>query len=172
MTYTLVITIAFALMIVLPTFLVFALRNHQKALKITTIVFSVVYFVFLFIGTTCVLNVSIDNFSIGFDFTKPWFKFYFILFELAPSNTFINLSMFLPLGFIVYVFAEKKQFKKTIIFAICLSLFVEFYQFALPIYRNTELTDILFNTLSGLISALYCHYLYKGGAFKPKSFKR
>ena len=162
----LVFFIAFALMVALPTILVFALRNHQKALKITAIVFACIYFVFMFIGTTCTLDIDWNHSSIGFDFTEPWFSLDFISFEFKPGNILINLFMFFPLGFIVYIFTNKKPFIKTILFALTLSLFVELYQFILPIYRNTELTDIVLNTLSGLLSAIYCKILLHFEAFK------
>ena len=162
----LVLIIAFLLMVVVPTILVFALKNHQKALKITTFIFACIYFVVLFIGTTCVLNIDSNTTKISFDFTKDWFSIDFLWFDFRLGNMFINLSMLFPLGFIVYVFANHKPFLKTILFAFLLSLLIELYQFVLPIYRNTELTDILFNTLSGVISATYCFVLSKFKAFK------
>ncbi len=166
------LSLAFLLAVVVPTILVFALKKHQKALKITSIVFFCVYFVCLFIGTTCDLEISADKIFISFNFTEPWFSIDFLFLDFSLDNMFVNLSMMFPLGFIVYVFAEKKPFVKTILFALCLSLFVEFYQFILPIYRNTEITDILFNTLSGVISATYCQILKMYGAFqKPNAPK-
>lgn len=163
----LVIFFAFALMVALPTILVFALKNHQKALKITAIVFACIYFVCVFIGTTCTLDIDWNYTSIGFDFNEPWFSLDFISFEFKPGNIFINLFMFFPLGFIVYAFTQNKPFAKTILFALAASLIVELYQFILPIYRNTELTDIALNTLSGVLSATYCKILLHFEAFKP-----
>ena len=168
MSTILVLIIAFLLMVALPTILVFVLKNNQKALKITTIVFACVYFACLFVGTTCTLDIDFKLTKIGFDFTEKWCSIDFLLIDFRPGNMCVNLFMFFPLGFIVYVFENNNPFKKTIIFALCLSLFIELYQFILPIYRNTELTDILFNTISGLISASTCNFLKTKGAFKPK----
>lgn len=156
---------AFILAVVAPTVLVFALKKHPKALKITTIVFACVYFMCLFIGTTCKLKVSADNILISFNFTEPWFSIDFLFLDFSLKNMFVNLAMMFPLGFIVYVFSNKKPFIKTIIFALSLSLFIELYQFILPIYRNTEITDIIFNILSGVASAIYCQLLKMYGAF-------
>ena len=161
----LVLILAFLLMVAIPTILVFALKNNPKTLKITAIVFSCIYFVCLFIGTTCTLDIDFKTVNIGFDFTKKWCSIDFLLMDFRPGNMFVNLFMFFPLGFIVYVFEKDKPFKKTIILALCLSLFIELYQFILPIYRNTELTDILFNVTSGLISASVCKFLKSKGAF-------
>ena len=157
--------LAFVLAVVAPTVLVFALKKHQKALKITTIVFACIYFVCLFIGTTCKLNISADKVTVAFKFTEPWFSIDFLFLDFSLKNMFVNLVMMFPLGFIVYVFTNKKPFIKTVIFALCLSLFIELYQFILPIYRNTEITDIIFNVLSGLVSAVYCQILKMYGAF-------
>ena len=165
----LIYIIAFLMMVVMPTILVFALKNHKKALKITTLIFAILYFACLFIGTTCVLNINSTSTSISFDFTKNWFSIDFLCFDFRIGNMLVNLSMLFPIGFIVYVFSNRKPFIKTIIIAFCLSLFIELYQFILPIHRNTELTDILFNTTSGLISATYCYILSKFNAFKKHS---
>ena len=154
-------------MVVAPVILVFALKNYPKILKITTVVLACFYFIFMFIGTTADISMTLSKTTIEFDFTKKWFNINFLLYDFDLDNIIINLFMFFPIGFIVYVFANKKPFIKTIIFAFCLSLFVELYQFILPIERYTELTDIIFNTASGLISATVCHYLSKLGAFKP-----
>ncbi len=157
--------LAFVLAVVTPTVLVFALKKHPKTLKITAIVFACVYFVCLFIGTTCKLNISADKVTVAFNFTEPWFSIDFLFLDFSLKNMFVNLMMLFPLGFIVYVFTNKKPFLKTIIFALSLSLFIELYQFILPIYRNTEITDIIFNVLSGLVSAVYCQILKMYGAF-------
>lgn len=156
-----IFVIAFIFMVVFPTTMFFALKNHQKTLKVITLVFATIYFVMLFIGTTCVLDITLKSTHISFDFTKEWFSLDLLWFDFRLGNMFINLSMMFPIGFIVFVFAKKNRFLKTILFAFLLSLFIEFYQFMLPIYRNTELTDIVFNTLSGLISATYYFVLSK-----------
>ena len=165
MSTILVLILAFLLMVVTPTILVFALKNHQKALKVTTIIFSCIYFVCLLVGTTCTLDIDLKTTKIGFDFTKEWCSIDFLLMDFRLGNMFVNLFMFFPLGYIVYTFSKHKPFRNTIITALCLSLFIELYQFILPIYRNTELTDILFNVTSGLISAYVCRFLKSRGAF-------
>lgn len=161
----LVLMLAFILMVIVPTVLVFTLKTHPKALRVATIVFACVYFICLFIGTTCTLDIDLKTVNIGFNFTEKWCSIDFLLMDFRLGNMFVNLFMFFPLGFIVYVFAKNQPFKKTVIFALCLSLFIELYQFILPIYRNTELTDILFNVISGLISAGFCKLLKSRGAF-------
>lgn len=153
------------LMVALPTILLFALKKHQKALKITAIVLAVIYFILLFIGTTFKFKIKGGFVNISADFSYKWFSMRFLPYSFAVRNILINLAMMFPLGFLVYIFAKKHRFFKTILFAFLVSVLIEFYQFALPIARTTELTDLLFNTLSGIISAIYCYFLTKLGVF-------
>ena len=162
------ITIIFVLMLILPTFLIICLKNRPKALKISALVLGIIYFTLLFIGTTFKVYIKNNNLVIYPDFTKNWFSLKFLLSDFSVTNILINLALLFPIGFIVYVFAKKHRFSKTILFSFLLSLFIEFYQFALPISRATELTDILFNTISGVISATYCSTLEKFGCFKKE----
>ena len=158
--------LAFILMVILPTILVLSLKNHPKALKISAICLMLVYFVVLFIGTTFKISLKQGNLKISADFTKPWFSMRFLLYSFKPVNLTINIALLFPVGFLVFCFANKHRFLKTIILAFSLSLLIELYQFILPISRTSELTDLLFNTLGGVLSALYCKLLQHFGAFK------
>ena len=160
--------LAFILMVVLPTVILIMLKKHKKALKITAIIFAVVYFILLFIGTTFKFKFKSDFVLINADFSGDWFSMRFLPYSFATRNVLINLAMMFPIGFLVYIFSNKNRFLKTILYAFLLSLFIEFYQFMLPISRTTELTDLLFNTLSGMISAIYCYFLTKLGFFIEK----
>jgi len=164
----LIIILAFILMVVLPTIILIMLKKHKKALKITAIFLAVVYFVLLFIGTTFKFKIKGDFVLINADFSHEWFSMRFLPYSFAPRNVFINLAMMFPVGFLVYIFSKNRRFLKTILFAFLLSIFIEFYQFLLPVSRTTEITDVLFNTLSGIISAVYCHFLTKLGFFVEK----
>ena len=155
------IFIAIFLMFILPTLLILCLDSHQKALKICTVILSVAYFILLFIGTSFNLQIKSNNLVIYPDFTKPWFSLKFIPYNFSLSNILVNLALLFPIGFIVSVFSKRKAFLKTILYSFLVSLLIELYQFILPISRGTELTDILFNTLGGVLSGLYCFYLNK-----------
>ena len=155
-------------MVVLPTLILIVLKKHQKALKTTAIVFAVVYFVFLVIGTTFKFKINGNFVFIYAEFSHSWFSMKFLPYSFAIRNVLVNLVMMFPLGFLVYIFSNKNKFLKTILFAILLSVIIETYQFVLPISRTTELTDLLFNTLSGIISAVYCYFLTKLGVFIEK----
>ncbi len=158
--------LAFTLLFILPTILVLCLKNRPKVLKICAICLMIAYFIVLFIGTTFNVSLKKGNLSISADFTKDWFSMRFLLYSFKPVNLTINVALLFPLGFIVYSFAKENKFIKTILFSFLLSLFIELYQFVLPISRTTELTDLFFNTFGGMLSALYCKLLQKFGAFK------
>lgn len=168
MSIILVVIIALFLMIVFPAILLLALKKHQTALKICTIILMIIYFSLLFIGTSFKVYVKNGNLVIHPNFTSSWFSMRFVLFNFSLTNILVNLALLLPTGFIVYVFAKEHKFLKTISFAFLISLFIELYQFILPVSRATELTDILLNTLSGVISASYCCLLEKLGCFNRK----
>ena len=146
-------------MLFLPTILFILLKNKPKALKICAAVLFAVYLVFLFIATTASIILKNGNVCIAFNFDKEWFSLDFSWFGLTKINTLINLFLLFPVGFVVYTFSNKHQFLKTILFSLAISLIIETYQFVLPIHRNTEISDVFFNTLSGLISATYCKSL-------------
>lgn len=155
------ILIAIMFCFIIPTFLMIFLKKHHKALKICAGVLFCVYLGLLFIGTTATINIKNSNLIINLNFNEPWFSLDFDWFETSKTNVLINLFLLFPLGFVVYTFSEKHQFLKTVLFSLLLSIIIELYQFILPVHRNTELSDIIFNTLSGVISAAYCELLKK-----------
>ena len=155
-------TLAFVFMILLPTILVFTLKSKPKSLKFISIVMFVFYLCALFLGTLTWFNMNGQTVILTLNLsTGEWFSSYFIWYGLGKLNILINLAMFLPVGFFVFTLTNKHPFLKTILLSLSLSLLIEFLQFALPIYRNTEVLDIVLNTLSGLISATYCLILSK-----------
>ena len=145
-------------------------REFVKSALVSAVIFSfvlmIIYFSLLFIGTAFKVTVKNGNLVIYPNFSYGWFSMKFIPYRFSLTNILVNLALLLPSGFIVFMFVKKHKFLNTILFAFFVSCFIELYQFALPISRATELTDILFNTLSGLISASYCLILKKCGLFK------
>lgn len=154
--------LAFLFMVALPTIFVFAFKNKPKILKPIVLTMFAVYLCFLFIGTMTWFNKTGNTITLTFDFsTASWFSSYFLWGSFGKLNILINISMFLPVGFVVFTFAKKHPFLKTILLAFVLSLTIELLQFILPIYRNTEVFDLFLNTTSGTISAVYCWVLLK-----------
>ena len=146
-------------MLIFPTILFVVLKNKPRILKICTAVLFSFYVIFLFIGTTASISLKNNYLIINFYFNKPWLSLDFSWFGFSKTNTLINLFLLFPIGFVVYAFSSKKHFLKTILISLAISIIIELYQFVLPIHRNTELSDVIFNTISGLISATYCEVL-------------
>lgn len=162
------VSLFFIFGLAIPTILVFTLKNHQKVLKILAGIMLAVYFIFLLIGTTAKIDISLPNASFYLDFSSNWFEMNFIAFGTGKSNILINLVLFLPLGFVVFIFSKKRPLLKTIMFSLTLSITIELLQWILPITRNTEILDVILNTISGTISAIFCYFLKKLGAFNTK----
>jgi len=161
-------TLAFLFVFVLPSIFVFMLKNKPKILKPVVVTLFVIYLILLFIGTAGKISLKGNTLSISLDFSHGWFSSYFSWFQFSKRNIIINLFMFFPIGFVVYSLSNKHPFLKTILLSFLISITIELYQWVLPIVRNTEVSDILFNFASGIISALYCEVLKKLGAFLPK----
>ncbi len=165
-------TLFFIFGIALPPIIIVLLKKHRKILNLLVIISAVLYFSFLFVGTTFKIQYSYPNVSFVPSFDKPWLSMNFIAFGFGKINIISNLILFLPLGFIVYTFAKKHRFLKTILLAFVLSISIEILQWILPVSRNTEILDVLLNTLSGTISATYCYVLDKFNIFSNEKRER
>ena len=154
------------LMLIIPTVLVVFLKKHQRILKVILLILFIAYIILLFIGTMSEISVSNNTLNISLNFSNEWFSSYFHWFDVSKTNVLINLFLLFPIGFVTYSFCKKRKFLKTVLLALFISIIIETLQFVLPVVRNTEPSDIIFNTLSGIISAGYCSLLTKFGAFK------
>lgn len=155
----------FALAVVFPTAMFLLLKRKQKLLKRLTVVLFFVYLCLLFVGTTATVGIENLDAVIGFDFSNDWFSLSFVAFGLGKLNIILNLFLLFPVGYVVFLFSKKHRVLKTILVAFFMSLIIETYQWILPINRNTEIFDVILNTASGLISAMYCKLISRFGAF-------
>ena len=148
----LIYIIAFLMMVVMPTILVFALKNHKKTLKITTLIFAILYFACLFIGTTCVLNINSTSTSISFDFTKDWFSIDFLWFDFRIGNMLVNLSMLFPIGFIVYIFSNRKIERQLVLYPMVeVAYLVELELFSLHYFLHLQILLFLLIAFAWLV---------------------
>lgn len=153
---------------VLPTLLCFSLKNHPKALKICTIVLAVIYFAFLFVGTSAEVTLSNNVVSAHYVFNNKWFDFRFGFGSIGFVNIVVNIFLLFPIGYIVFAFSKKHNLLKCVLFALLISLLIETYQWILPVPRGTEIIDLLLNTASGFVAYCYCKILNLLGAFTNK----
>lgn len=146
------IVFSVCLLLVFPC-IIFLFFKNKKWLVFT---YFTIYFAVLFVGVFGKIGIG-QNVTISFDFSHNAFDpSKFLLYDFGVQNILINIFMFFPISMLVFCTQKKNILLKTIIFGFLLSVFIEFMQFALPISRSVELTDVLFNTLSALLS--YCFF--------------
>ena len=157
----LAIILSLFFMVILPAFFLVLFYN-KPSLKWITLAFSIIYFIMLFVGVFGKVDIDTQNISITFESNNSWFiASHFSWFSFDTINILLNLFMLFPLGAIVLASTKKHAFLKTVAFSFCTSLFIEFMQFALPINRTVEVTDLLYNTLSGIIGFLFFWLILK-----------
>lgn len=159
----------FFLMVIVPPVVLFFFKNKPKTIKIITIILGIVYAVLLIIGTTAKVYMNGANVVISYPNSDKWFSLHFAIFNTGKANILVNLALLFPVGLIVSVFSKNRRFVKTILISLVISILIELFQFILPIHRTTELADVILNTLSGLLSALYCKLLDKLKLFDFKN---
>lgn len=144
--------LAIILAVVIPTILILFVKN-RKLLKKLAICFGVLYFIFLMIFTTAHIEINTSYVYFYFNLSFNWFSAYrFIYYPyFSIKDIIFNLIMFIPLGALGISIFEKNRFVKTLALSFCLSVFVEFMQFVLPVPRCVEFQDIILNVISGII---------------------
>lgn len=73
----------------------------------------------------------------------------------------INIFMLVPMGLATYNLSNKHRLLKAVLFGLLTGAFIETMQFILPIARSPQLTDIILNTISSLVGAVYALVLSK-----------
>lgn len=84
------------------------------------------------------------------------------------SEIINNVIIFVPFGILTCMLMENKKFIKRIFPAFITSLFLEIMQYILHI-GATDITDLIANTLGGIIGILIFELFYK--IFKEKTYK-
>ncbi len=122
----------------------------------------VIFLSALCLGTFSTISLG-ENVTISFSNTGKWFanEFDWNVWGIGWRDFAINLALMFPVGTFCVMFFEKHPLVCAFAIALCLSALVEFLQFALPIARNPQLSDIIFNALSAYLGALYALGLLK-----------
>lgn len=161
--------VSFLLVIVFPPIFLLIFKKHPKLIRISAIIFFVIYIALLVFCTTARFSFDGLNISLTYPNKGEWFSLNFILCDTGVLNILVNIFLLFPIGYMVYIFSDKNNFVKCILISFLVSLTIETYQFVLPITRLTELTDLVFNTFSGVISGTYCALLKKLSVFDFKN---
>ena len=86
----------------------------------------------------------------------------FPTFVALVSPMILNLLLFLPWGFLVFILLDRPErpvpqtYLLTLVFAVGMSFAVEATQYFLPT-RVTDINDVIFNTLGALLGAVLAH---------------
>lgn len=148
----------------IPTILVLCIHNDRKLL-VTTCVFTVSFFLLLFICTLSTVSINNDFVTIEFVTNGKWCAKP-INFGMSPTKTdlLINIFMLFPIGAFVVMVNHHKQKKFAVLKAILVGLLVgfciELLQFVLPVNRSVQLSDMLLNSVSVFIGACYFRFLW------------
>lgn len=142
-------------LIFLFLFPIFLIKIQKKKL---IILYSLSYFLLLFIGVLSNIEITDNTIYFSVLLTENWFN-------NPPSIAFfdsfliiVNLLLLFPLGVITPLFKKTKtNIIKVTFLGFFTSIFIEFLQFSLPIIRYPELLDIINNTFSVILG--YQYYL-------------
>ena len=159
------ITILLIIYITVQPLFVFFIKN-QKVLKIIIIILLTLYLVVLFLSTTGHMSIGKNGISVRFTVKGGWFDKTPIL-DLLPhdfNDFYRNVILALPLGSCIIILKQDKFWKcmaNAFFIGFGVSFAIEFIQYATPLYRFPQLSDLIFNTLSCVLGALYTFGIIK-----------
>lgn len=143
-----------------------SVENYQKTLRVCAYVCFVLYLIFLFLLVFGQVEISGGYIVVTLVKNADWFSLNFSIANMGKTNLLYNLVMMFPVS--AFVFATQgnragkdrlnyylRVFLKTILVSFLISLFIEFFQFVLPVRRTTELFDLVTNTFSGALGFCY-----------------
>lgn len=153
---------------VLPVLFAIFIKS-DKALKITFLVYLIAFLPLLICGVFGVVNIS-NNVTVTFASNGKWLgkAFSFSPVPRGVQDFVINVFMLVPIGISTYVLAKNQKLLKGLLVGVLVGAIIEIMQLILPITRSPELSDIILNSISSLLGAVYMLVIYK---IKDKLFK-
>ena len=154
----LAIIVVVILYAILPSLLCIFIKNDKLLFRLSLIYFLIFLVVLAFCVFTTV-DIGKDFVTINIVNNGKWFsKKISFVFNNDLKDILINLAMLFPVGFITGCWTRYKNKKFMLIWAfvigLCIGSIIEFGQFAFPIDRSVQLSDIVYNGLSGLIGGI------------------
>lgn len=169
---TLAIILTVFCFIVLPVVLMLCIKN-VKVLTIITCVMTII-----FVGGLCVcvfatVSIGKDVVTIQFVNNGRWCAKTINFFSILQKNDIlINLCMLFPLGAFFVVLAQQSNLKFQLLWSLlaglAVGLFIETWQFILPVNRSVQLSDAVFNAISVFIGATWYWLIWQ---IRKKIFK-
>lgn len=161
------------LFFIFPTLMIIIFFNNKKVLKIVGLTTFITYCLLLSVLVFGKVSITKTYVSVNFDNTIPWFSLNFLWANFGKTNVLYNLIMLFPVSAFVFSQTQEKTFLKTILISFVLSFIIELLQFILPVYRTTEVFDIITNTASGVIGYLYFYFVnYLAKKIREKKSKQ
>lgn len=150
--------------LILPVFVMYFTKDDKKYRLIRNLLLSS-FFIMLLIGVIGEIDFNKQTIYIGFNFSNGWFNKDIIWkFPRFKLDIIINLLMLIPIGEWALIESKRRKLKTGIIYAVVcglgIGLIVEFLQFALPVTRSVQLSDLILNTASSIIGYLYMALFY------------
>ena len=136
-------------------------RKHKKTLYIISNVLLILYILILSIGVFGQITIKENNTIILIHFDNTlWLNGTFIFASQSAFNATVNTFLLFPLGQYIAL-KSKHPILQSIVWSFIVSTIIELLQFVLPIDRTTEILDIILNTISGLLGAIYILLIQK-----------
>ena len=134
---------ALAAVVLIPLFLILNKHYFHNTKRTVCYILFAVYLS----GVFAVVGLPAVNY-IRFDPNLNWKPFAYMFSDF--TNSFLNVLLFMPLGFFLPVFWKRfKQLHATAFFGFCTSLLIEVLQ--IFTHRATDVNDLMTNTLGSLI---------------------
>ncbi|NCC87514.1 MAG: VanZ family protein [Clostridia bacterium] len=135
-------------------------KKYKPAKKIVLLTVIYIYILMVF----AVSIFPLPNFPLPYQAGHNFIPFYTIIKTATTTPVSIalkqlagNIIMFIPFGFLISFFTNKKKFVKCIASATLFSVFIEFLQFILGVtfvgsqYRVVDIDDVILNLLGAII---------------------
>lgn len=147
--------------------------NSEKTTKICAIslvaLFSLVAFWVYFFKANIINDLRFNAWDVHFEWVP--FKDTFLKDPFDPMDLlveFLNVFGFMLMGFIVYPVFKKWPLFFSILYCVLFSIFIEMMQLGFS-FGTPIISDILLNTLGGVIGALLAHKFIKKIPLKTKN---
>ena len=147
--------------------------NSEKTTKICAILlvalFSLVAFWIYFFKANIINDLRFNAWDVHFEWVP--FKDTFLKDPIDPMDIlveFLNVFGFMLMGFIVYPVFKKRPLVFSILFCVLFSIFIEMMQLGFS-FGTPIISDILLNTLGGVIGALLAHKFIRKIPLKTKN---
>jgi len=144
--------------------------NIAKTTKTTKILF-IIYLIALFEIIIFKLDIPFSNMGYSRSINLiPFYESLIVNGKIVLSEIFMNMIIFIPLGiYIEMIFSKSSTMKKiSIIFVV--SLICEISQFIMAIGAS-DITDIINNTIGGIVGLIIMYMLVKLFKDKYKIYK-